>query len=60
MESLRGRRHTDGISEGMREALDQDPRNADRGLPLARLVPRLVLKSKDSCIEQAGQRTGSV
>ena len=44
----------------MREAFDQDPRNADRGLPSARLVPRLVLKSKDSSTEQAGQRTGSV
>ncbi len=51
MESLRGRRHTNRISEGMREALNQDPYNTNRGLPLARLVPRLVLKSKDSCTE---------
>ena len=44
----------------MREALNQDLRNANGGLPSARLVPRLVLKSKDSSIEQARQRTGNV
>ncbi len=60
MESPRGRRHTNRISKGMREAPNQDPRSADGGLPSARLVPRLVLKSKDSYTEQAGQRTSSV
>ncbi len=51
MESPKGRQHIDGISEGIQEALNQDPCNANGGLPSAKLVPRLVLKSKDSCTE---------
>ena len=35
----------------MQEALNQDLCNANKSLPLARLVPRLVLKSKDNYIE---------